>query len=108
MEKWGQFNPGRLASTKPGSALSYIVISICRLRLQRRGANGLYALSNAWIVNNSLDLGAHGAHICHARDPQAIEVYCQMAARFSCDYPDTPRVARQGMGLRVLQTTTVC
>ncbi len=64
------------------------------------GMNEMYALANAWIVNNFLDLGAHGVHICHARDPQAIEVYCQMAARFSCDYPDTPRVARQGMGLR--------
>jgi 4-hydroxy-2-oxoheptanedioate aldolase len=64
------------------------------------GLNATYALSNAWIVGNFLDLGAHGVHICHARDPEAIQVYCQMAARFTCDYPDTPQVALQGMGLR--------
>ncbi len=64
------------------------------------GLNENYALANAWIIGNFLDLGAMGVHICHARDPQAIEVYCQMAARYSCDYPNTPFVARQGMGLR--------
>lgn len=64
------------------------------------GLNEDHAIANAWIVNNFLDLGAHSVHISHARDPMAIEVYCQMASRFSFDYPDTPRVARQGMGLR--------
>jgi 4-hydroxy-2-oxoheptanedioate aldolase len=59
-----------------------------------------YALANSWIVTNLLDLGAHGIHICHARDPRAIEVYCQIAARYPFDYPDTPKVPRQGLGMR--------
>jgi len=59
-----------------------------------------YALANAWIVTNLLDLGADGIHICHARDPKAIEVYCQIAARYPFDYPGTPKVARQGLGMR--------
>jgi 4-hydroxy-2-oxoheptanedioate aldolase len=64
------------------------------------GLNEQYALANSWVITNLLDLGAHGFHVCHARDPEAMEVYCQMAARYSFDYPDTPKVPRQGLGLR--------
>jgi 4-hydroxy-2-oxoheptanedioate aldolase len=64
------------------------------------GLNEQYALANSWVITNLLDLGAHGFHVCHARDPKAMEVYCQMAARYSFDYPDTPKVPRQGLGLR--------
>jgi 4-hydroxy-2-oxoheptanedioate aldolase len=64
------------------------------------GLNEQYAINNGWVVSNLLDLGAMGVHICHARDPKAIEVYCQMAARFTFDYPNTPKVARQGLGMR--------
>jgi 4-hydroxy-2-oxoheptanedioate aldolase len=59
-----------------------------------------YALANSWIIANLLDLGAHGVHICHARDPGAIEVHCQIAARYPFDYPNTPKVVRQGLGMR--------
>jgi 4-hydroxy-2-oxoheptanedioate aldolase len=64
------------------------------------GLNADYALANGWIVSNLLDLGAMGVHICHARDQKAVEVYCQRGARFTFDYPNTPKVALQGLGLR--------
>lgn len=64
------------------------------------GLNEQYALANTWIINNFLDLGAMGVHICHARDPLAVQVYAQMGARFGIDYPDTQVVPLQGLGLR--------
>jgi len=61
------------------------------------GLNEQYALANSWIIGNFLNLGAHGVQIVHARDPKAIEVYCHQAARYSFDYPNTPKVARLGL-----------
>jgi 4-hydroxy-2-oxoheptanedioate aldolase len=61
------------------------------------GLNEAYAMANSWVVKNLLDIGVHGVHICHARDPKAIEVYAQMAARFEIDYPDTPKLRRIGL-----------
>ena len=41
--------------------------------------------------------GVHGVHICHARDPKAIEVLAQEGCRYPfLDYP-TPKVARRGL-----------
>jgi 4-hydroxy-2-oxoheptanedioate aldolase len=64
------------------------------------GRSAEYALANAWIITNLLDLGAHGIQIKHARDPKAIETYCQIAARYPFDYPNTPKVPQQGLGMR--------
>ncbi|HUO23213.1 MAG TPA: hypothetical protein VMU59_11915 [Caulobacteraceae bacterium] len=61
------------------------------------GLSEPYALANSWIIKNLFDIGAHAVHICHARDPKAIEVYAQMAARFEIDYPDTPKLQRPGL-----------
>jgi 4-hydroxy-2-oxoheptanedioate aldolase len=64
------------------------------------GRSEQYAFANSWIVTNLLDLGAHGIEIKHARDPKAIEVYAQIAARYPFDYPNTPKVPQQGLGMR--------
>ena len=81
--------------TKSGHATPAVVVQIPCSALSED-----YALANSWILTNLLDLGAMGFHVGHARDPKAMEVYCQMAARYSFDYPATPKVPRQGLGLR--------
>ncbi len=64
------------------------------------GLNEDHALANGWVISNLLDLGAMGIHICHARDEKAVEVIAQRACRFTFDYPNTPKVTYQGLGLR--------
>src|SRR5580700_833139 len=56
-----------------------------------------YARANTWIMTQFLDAGVHGVHICHARDPKAVEVLAQEGCRYPfLDYP-TPKVARRGL-----------
>ena len=44
------------------------------------GLDEAYARANTWIMAQFLDAGVHGVHICHARDPKAIEVLAQEGA----------------------------
>jgi 4-hydroxy-2-oxoheptanedioate aldolase len=82
--------------TKSGHVMPAVVVEVPCV-----GLNEQYALANSWIVGNVLDLGAMGVVIDHARDPMAMEVYCQIAARYSFDdHPNTATVPRQGLGLR--------
>ena len=61
------------------------------------GLDESYARANTWIMTQFLDAGVHGVHICHARDPKAIEVLAQEGCRYPfLDYP-TPKVARRGL-----------
>jgi 4-hydroxy-2-oxoheptanedioate aldolase len=61
------------------------------------GLDEAYARANTWIMTQFLDAGVHGVHICHARDPKAIEVLAQEGCRYPfLDYP-TPGVARRGL-----------
>jgi 4-hydroxy-2-oxoheptanedioate aldolase len=61
------------------------------------GLDENYARANSWVMTQFLDAGVHGVHICHARDPRAIESLAQEACRYPfLDYP-TPRLARRGI-----------
>jgi 4-hydroxy-2-oxoheptanedioate aldolase len=61
------------------------------------GLSEQYMLANSWVFSQLLDAGIMGIHVCHARDPDAIEVAAQMACRYPFDYPDTPKLPRQGL-----------
>ena len=61
------------------------------------GLDEAYARANIWIMTQFLDGGVHGVHVCHARDPKAIEVLAQEGCRYPfLDYP-TPKVSRRGL-----------
>jgi 4-hydroxy-2-oxoheptanedioate aldolase len=61
------------------------------------GLDENYARANTWVMTQFLDAGVHGVHICHARDPRAIEVLAQEGCRYPfLDYP-TPKLARRGL-----------
>jgi 4-hydroxy-2-oxoheptanedioate aldolase len=62
------------------------------------GLDENYARANTWVMTQFLDAGVHGVHICHARDPRAIEVLAQEGCRYPfLDYPNTPRLPRRGL-----------
>ena len=61
------------------------------------GLDESYARANTWVMTQFLDSGVHGVHICHARDPKAIEVLAQEGCRYPfLDY-GTPKLARRGL-----------
>lgn len=61
------------------------------------GLDEAYARANTWVMTQFLDAGVHGVHICHARDPKAIEVLAQEGCRYPfLDY-GTPKLARRGL-----------
>src|SRR5579863_7405185 len=61
------------------------------------GLDEAYARANTWIMTQFLDAGVHGVHICHARDPKAIEVLAQEGCRYPFSDYGTPKVARRGL-----------
>jgi 4-hydroxy-2-oxoheptanedioate aldolase len=61
------------------------------------GLDEPYMRANSWVLGALLDCGVMGVHLCHARDPKAVEVAAHMALRYPFDYPDTPKVAMRGL-----------
>jgi len=61
------------------------------------GLDEAYMRANSWVLGQLLDCGVMGIHICHARDPKAIQVAAQMAVRYPFDYPNTPKVPMRGL-----------
>lgn len=63
------------------------------------GLDEPYARANSWVIEQLLDCGVHGVHICHARDAKAIQVLSQMGCRYP--FEDRPGVKPLPMrGLR--------
>ena len=63
------------------------------------GLDEAYARANTWVIEQLLDCGVHGIHVCHARDAKAIQVLSQMGCRYP--FEDRPGVANLPMrGLR--------
>ncbi|RAK60392.1 hypothetical protein DJ021_11535 [Phenylobacterium hankyongense] len=61
------------------------------------GLDEAYMRANSWVLSQLLDCGIMGIHICHARDPKAIQVAAQMAVRYPFDYPNTPKLPMRGL-----------
>jgi 4-hydroxy-2-oxoheptanedioate aldolase len=49
--------------------------------------------ANYWTIGQCLDLGAHGIHLCHARDPGAVRVLVE-----ACRFPMSRRGMDAGLG----------
>jgi 4-hydroxy-2-oxoheptanedioate aldolase len=61
------------------------------------GLNEAYMWANSWVFGQLLDCGIMGIHICHARDPKAIEVAAQACVRFPFQYPGVPKLKYEGL-----------
>ena len=62
------------------------------------GLDEAYARANTWVLEQILCTGVTSIHICHARDPKAIETYALMGCRYPFqDRPGVPKTAMQGL-----------
>ena len=62
------------------------------------GLDEPYARANTWVLEQILCTGVMGIHICHARDPKAIETYAHMGCRYPFpDWPNTTKTAMRGL-----------
>ncbi|MBN9590339.1 MAG: hypothetical protein BGN85_06655 [Alphaproteobacteria bacterium 64-11] len=61
------------------------------------GLNEAYMWANSWVFGQLMDTGIMGIHICHARDPKAIEVAAQACVRFPFKFPGVPQLAHEGL-----------
>src|SRR5215471_4989266 len=61
------------------------------------GLDEAYARANSWVIQQLLDCGIHGIHMCHARDTKAIQVATQMACRYPFDRPGIPKLPMRGL-----------
>jgi 4-hydroxy-2-oxoheptanedioate aldolase len=61
------------------------------------GLDPAYMRANTWVLEQLLDCGVHGIHMCHARDSEAVKVATQMAMRYPFDRPGVPKLEMQGL-----------
>jgi 4-hydroxy-2-oxoheptanedioate aldolase len=62
------------------------------------GLDEAYARANTWVIEQLLDCGVHGIHVCHARDAKAIQVLSQMGCRYPFeDRPGVPVLPMRGL-----------
>jgi 4-hydroxy-2-oxoheptanedioate aldolase len=80
--------------TRSGHRTPAVFVETCII-----GLDEAYMRANSWVIEQLLDCGIHGIHICHARDTKAIQVASQMAMRYP--FLDRPGVTNLPMrGLR--------
>ena len=61
------------------------------------GLDESYMRANSWVIEQLLDSGIHGIHMCHARNTKAIQVATQMACRYPFNRKGVPKLEMQGL-----------
>src|ERR1700722_17373439 len=61
------------------------------------GLDEAYMRANSWVIQQLLDCGIHGIHMCHARNTKAIQVATQMAMRYPFKRPGIPKLPMRGL-----------
>ena len=64
--------------TRSGHRTPAVFVETCII-----GLDATYMRANTWVIEQLLDAGIHGIHMCHARDSEAIKVATQMALPLS-------------------------
>ncbi|HXB75063.1 MAG TPA: hypothetical protein VNY05_42920 [Candidatus Acidoferrales bacterium] len=77
--------------TKSGHRLPTVIVTMPVL-----GYDEAYMRANSWMVAQILATGAMGLHLCHARDPKAIEVFVA-ASRYPFERPNIKQLPMEGM-----------
>jgi 4-hydroxy-2-oxoheptanedioate aldolase len=78
--------------TRSGHVTPAVFVETCIIALDEA-----YMRANSWVIEQLLDCGIHGIHMCHARDTGAVRVATQMACRFPFDRPGVPKLPLQGL-----------
>jgi len=63
--------------TRSGHRTPSVFVETCII-----GLDEAYMRANSWVIQQLLDCGIHGIHMCHARNTKAIQVATQMACRY--------------------------
>lgn len=78
--------------TRSGHRTPAVFVETCII-----GLDETYMRANSWVIQQLLDCGIHGIHMCHARDTKAIQVATQMACRYPFDRPGIPKLPMRGL-----------
>jgi 4-hydroxy-2-oxoheptanedioate aldolase len=78
--------------TRSGHRTPAVFVETCIIALDEA-----YMRANSWVLQQLLDCGIHGIHMCHARDAGAVQVATQMAMRYPFDRPGIPKLPMQGL-----------
>ena len=68
--------------TRSGHRTPAVFVETCII-----GLDAAYMRANTWVLEQLLDAGIHGIHMCHARRWEAIEVATQMGSRYPFPRP---------------------
>lgn len=63
--------------TRSGHRTPAVFVETCII-----GLDATYMRANTWVIEQLMDTGIHGIHMCHARDSEAIKVATEMACRY--------------------------
>jgi len=78
--------------TRSGHRTPAVFVETCII-----GLDEAYMRANSWVIQQLLDCGVHGIHMCHARDTRAIQVATQMCMRYPFKRPGIPDLAMRGL-----------
>ena len=78
--------------TRSGHRTPAVFVETCII-----GLDEAYMRANSWVIEQLLDCGIHGIHMCHARDTEAVQVATQMAMRYPFDRPGIPKLPMRGL-----------
>ena len=78
--------------TRSGHRTPSVFVETCII-----GLDEAYMRANSWVIQQLLDCGIHGIHMCHARDAKAIQVATQMCMRYPFKRPGIPDLPMRGL-----------
>ncbi|HEX4269877.1 MAG TPA: hypothetical protein VHZ32_00755 [Rhizomicrobium sp.] len=78
--------------TRSGHRTPAVFVETCII-----GLDEPYMRANSWVIQQLLDCGVHGIHMCHARDAKAIQVATQMCMRYPFKRPGVPDLPMRGL-----------
>ncbi|HEX3753590.1 MAG TPA: hypothetical protein VHV26_00805 [Rhizomicrobium sp.] len=78
--------------TRSGHRTPAVFVETCII-----GLDEPYMRANSWVIEQLLDCGIHGIHMCHARDAKAIQVATQMCMRYPFKRPGIPDLPMRGL-----------
>lgn len=78
--------------TRSGHRTPAVFVETCIIGLDKD-----YMRANTWVLEQLLDCGVHGIHMCHARDSEAVKVAMQMAMRYPFPRPGIPQLEYRGL-----------
>jgi len=78
--------------TRSGHRTPAVFVSTCIIGLDKD-----YQKANSWVIQQLLDCGIHGIHMCHARDTEGVEYAIQMSMRYPFPRKNVPELKYRGL-----------